>query len=85
MSESGTTRCFDLHRQRPSAHVAFAPAGLRNLIRLHLPLVDSADSYDNSDGLGIPIATNSRQTGRFMHHSERWAQMAGTAPERDIK
>ncbi len=60
-------------------------AGLRNLIGLYLPLADSADIYDNSDGLGIPIATKSRQAGMIIHDRERWAHMAGAAPEGDIK
>jgi len=56
-------------------------AGLRNLFALYLPLADTAQIYDNSDGGGHLIASKTRQFGLNIHGRSRWAYMERAANE----
>jgi predicted ABC-type ATPase len=56
-------------------------AGLRNLIGLYLPLADTAQIYDNSDGMGIPIANKTREAGLVIDDRLRWAHLNGAVNE----
>ena len=57
-------------------------AGLRNLIGLYLPLVDTAQIYDNSDGMGLLIADKTRAAGLVVDDRSRWARPKGVVDER---
>ena len=46
-------------------------AGLRNLISRYLPLAETAQIYNNSDGTGLLIADKTRVTGLVIHDNTR--------------
>jgi predicted ABC-type ATPase len=50
-------------------------AGLKNMHRLYLPLVDVAYIYDNSDEGGVLIAERQRDMPLIVHDSVRWSRM----------
>ena len=50
-------------------------AGLRNLRRLYLPLVDVAIIYDNSISPGVSIAEQRSGTPFLIHDPSRWARI----------
>jgi len=50
-------------------------AGLRNLLELYLPLADTAEICDNSDGSALLVASKTRRTGLVIHDRLRWAQL----------
>lgn len=56
-------------------------ADLRNLISLYLPLADTAQIYDNSDGTGILIANQTRQSGLVIHDNTRWVRLREIADQ----
>jgi predicted ABC-type ATPase len=48
-------------------------AGLRNMRRLYLPLVDAALIYDNSGAGRVPIAERGLDASLVVHDAVRWA------------
>jgi predicted ABC-type ATPase len=57
-------------------------AGLRNLIALYLPLADTAQIYDNSGSMGVPVANKTREAGLVIDDRSRWARLKGAVNER---
>ena len=56
--------------------------GLRNLTAFYLPLADTAQIYDNSEGAGVLIADKSPETGFVVHDIARWTHLERDADER---
>ena len=50
-------------------------AGIRNMRRLYLQLVDIGLIYDNSDGSGLLIAEHSLNSTLIVHDRIRWSQI----------
>lgn len=54
-------------------------AGIRNMVRLYLPLADNASIFDNSDGRLKLIAQRVGGASLVIHDPERWTRIEGVA------
>jgi predicted ABC-type ATPase len=54
-------------------------AGLKNMYRLYLPLVDVAYIYDNSDDAGVLIAERQPKMQLVVHDTARWKRILETS------
>jgi predicted ABC-type ATPase len=58
-------------------------AGLRNLLTLYLPMADTAQIHDNSDGALTLMAQKSTKTGLVIYNADRWTRLEAAAHEAD--
>jgi predicted ABC-type ATPase len=70
------------HRVREGGHripdkvvVRRYGAGIRNMLHLYLPLVDTALVYDNSDRGGVLIAERRPGASLVIHDADRWKRI----------
>jgi predicted ABC-type ATPase len=53
--------------------------GIRNMVRIYLPLADIALIYDNSDRKGVLIASRRLNSPLVVHEANRWSKIEETS------